>query len=428
MLVLSVLVVGPVGAVNVVQEDGVEITAEAASPLQLTKATEGNITVQFTEDQSVPNGGSITFLTNVTASSATVATGNTTAVTASVNDDNVTISDDTADGWAESVTAVNITFTYSESPGTNGSLADGIDTSSALTTEQDLAQDPDDSENVSYVVVDTYIDTTYDVTGDAGGEINATSGDFEPNSTGPVTLSFDLSRNESDYENYTVDTLKYEVAVNTTYFADISEATSEDVDEIVLEDVKTENGEKVFVWAIQSPDNTTTEHWDDITVKVDATVLSGEANATLTHTETHDPSTGGPEASYATEFGHAAGAGIVAPNFFQNPAVTAVGIVVGILVLVGILWMLRRDRDASMGLNGYAAYSSGWMMWAWVIALLAGATMVYDWASSMVGMLPTFNFWTNLLVGSGLPEVTTIIAGIAVVVIALGVNAQNSMG
>lgn len=400
LLALSVIT-GGVSAVDVVQEDGTAITAEAASPLQLTEGDTGNITVQFTEDHQLADGSSqiIAYL-NESAASVELAssTGSGTASLSLASNKTAVWANETGGGAnSATVTAFNVTFN------TTTSGSDGINVSEAMSSEADLGQDDDDTENVTYIVVDDYIETSYSVDGEAGGEINTTDGEYVPNQSGQAQFTFDLTRNDTTYENYSVDTLKYEVAMNTTYFSDIEEKTSEDVDEIVLEDVKSEDGQKVFVWAIQAPDNTTEEFWDDLEVVVNATVMSGEANGTITHTETHDPSTGGPEATHTTSYDHAAGGAVISsPQFFSIGDLTSLGAIIGLAVIAGLAYYFGREDD--------------WMEAAGVAGVVIGLSMVADWVLGLDMIGVAFNPWTDFLASLGFGPWLVLIVGLALFV------------
>lgn len=431
----SVLTIAGIGAAPASASENVAYdgsAADSADKTNTTILTEGNptgmtnFTVNMTEGWDVPDNGQIVFDTNdTTPASAEVSAGNSSAVGVTVNDGNITISDSTSDGWAEHINGVNITFNVSTDPATNGSLPDAVDVSNASANETTLIQDPDHTENHTYIVLDRFADVTYSVDGEAGGEI--ADGEYEPNASGQVTITADVTRNGTDYTEYNASTLKFEMALNTTYYSDIEEVTDEASDGLTLEDEKTEDGMKVFVWSVQNPDNTTSDYWDDLEVAVNATAESGEANDTLRFSETHDPE-GGVEATYDETFDHAAGGiGVSGPQFTNiftdNPIIAGV---IGLAVVGGIVYFLMRDKDEKMTMNGYAAYTGGWMLWAWLIVGLVGLSMVAD---VLLDSFVQFDFWTNLLADNSLMlvgDMTPLLGGVILLVVALALNAQNS--
>lgn len=383
-----------------------------------TGSTLDNFTVQMTEDQNPTAGGSIVYNTNVTASSASIASGTDTGnLTVTVNSGNITISDSTGADSDETVTALNVTFNV-----TDNSSKVGVNVSydNWMKNDTTLIEDPDSSEVHTYLVyaADKVLDVTPEFVG-GDIEFNSTSQELEANgSDNTGQLVFHLTRNNSTYESIPLSAHQFRVALNTTYFSHINDETSYSSSTLTLSDKKSQNGETIYVVNIVNPNNTT----ESYAFKVNATVEAGDANGSMTYSSIQNPD-GGVESQGDTTYDHAIASGTVAPNFFDVGNLGLAGLGIGIVVVVGIVYFLTQYRDPALGARGYAAYGGGWVMWAWVLALLLGLSMVMDYLD--LGF--TFDLWSNLLVTNfGLPSLTPIVGGLSLIVVALGLNVQNS--
>lgn len=422
LMVLAVpfAAVAPVLASENVAFDGTDADAsdQTNTTYIATNSDLVNFTAQMTENQSYTADESKKFATNITATSAAIDSAtNASNLSVNVVDDGVWVNE--TGSASNTLHSLNITFAVNETPSTNGSLPDAVNVSYSnwMENETDLVNDPDESETHTYLVYarDKVVDVTYEVVG-ADLEFNASSNELEANgSDGHGQLVFHVTRNNTTYEGVSLDSLKFAVELNTSFFNDINEETSEGADRIVLEDVKSTNGSKTFVWDIVKEDNTTRSY--DVKVNVSAT--NGEANHTLVETSRQDP-TGGVQVDDDAAFDHAIPAGTVVtgPEFFQVTQTTLIALAIGGLVLLLLIITLVTNRDEEKGMRGFAAYQAGNMMWAWVILTTVGVTMIIDFFTG-------FNFWTNL---TQLSPMAVLVVGALLTVASIGINVQNSTG
>lgn len=344
MMVASVFV-GAGAAADFVADDGESVTAESPTPLQLTVGDEGNITLQMTEDQT--GGTSYFYNTSGEAESLDVTMSSGTLSGTRITADGFYVN---TSATSDTVGAVNATFDQ-----TTNESESGIYTGQVMSNESYLIEDPDASETVDYVVVDTYAEQSYSVHG-LDASFNQSEGELMFDETGRAQFMIDLNRSNTTFESYGLDTLRYEVWVNTTYFQNIEYTGDTSASTVVKVDEMTEDGYKKYVLAVQNPDNTTAEYWDDVAVAVNATAVGGDVNETFVVKEVHDPTSGGPEAGFAQSYDHGAGAAATTGDFGDGPLgipiwAWALGLgAVGIVLVVGT----RGQGESSMN-NGYAA-------------------------------------------------------------------------
>lgn len=434
LITLMVLAAPMMAAAPALASENVAYDGETADSEDQTNTTYlatnsglGNFTVKFTETQNISDGGSVFYPTNITADQVkNLSESDPGDIGVNIVDDGIYFNDTNANGdtTSEDLQSFEVVFNVSEDPPVNGSVPDAVNVSYDNWMENDtqLMADDDASEVHTYLVyaTDKVVDVSYEFVG-GDIEINESTGELAANgSDNTGKLVFHVTRNNTTYEGIPLSSLNFQVALNTTYFSDITETTDEDVDRIVLGDVASEDGDKVYTWSIVNPNN----HTNTYDVQVNATVESGEANDTLVHTNVQNPD-GGVESSGDTAYAHALGGGVISsPNFWDIISdLGVVGLGIGVVVIAGILWFLTRNQDPSLGMGGYAAYAGGWMMWAWVGLLAVGLTMVFDYLDPM-GV--TFDIWSDLVGTMGLPDMTPLIAGVVFVILALAMNVQNS--
>lgn len=421
LMVIGLPLAGPVVASDTVQFDGAaaDSTDQTNTTYIATNSDLSNFTIQLTEDHSISADGSVHLPANVSPASAEVASSSGSGtLSATVVDGGINVNET---GGASSATleSLNVTFNVSEDPSTEGATPDAVNSSYSnwMKNESVLIEDDDASEQHTYLVYarDKVVDVSYE-TVDTDIEFNETSMEVEANgsdATGQVVVTF--TRENTTYEHVPLSKLHFEVALNTTVFSDINENSELNPNSFTLVDVRSEDDLKVYEFASQAPDNTTT----DYSVRFNTTVETGEINESVVVTSVQDPD-GGVETSADRTFAHALGGGVLAPNFFNIGDIGIIPAAIGGLVLIGVVWSLYSNRDERSGMRGYAAYTTGWMMAVWVVALAIGVTMVADFVLGS-----GFTLWTDLVAQMGLPDVTPLIGGIAFVGVALGLNLQE---
>lgn len=415
----GVAMTGSVMASETVATDGTAVDSDDRTNTTkiATNSDLDNVTIQMTENQQVSASGSTFYESNVTPASASVdsSSGSGTAEV-SVVDDGVYVNET---GGASSVTVESLNVTYNVSGDVNSSDAINVSYDNWMENSTQLIADDDGSEVQNYIVyaTDKVVDVDYEFKNadleinESENEIRSTGGD----NTGQLVM--EVTRNNTTYEGWNLSNLDFEVAFNTTYFSGIEETTDENTDRIVLKNVTSEDGEKAYAWSVVNPNNDTNTY--DVTVNV--TAESGEANETFSHTSVQDPD-GGVQSEGTTTYATAMSGGIVGPDFTNIlDQIGLVGAAVGVVVILGLAYFLRRDKgDGAM--RGYAAYG-GAMGYVWFIPVILGVSMIADF---ILGS--GFTFWTDLITAqTPFGDMATAVGGLVMLGIALGLNASSEV-
>lgn len=374
-----------------------------------------NVTIKFTETQTISDGGSVFYPTDKKADAVqNLSESDSGDIGVNIVDDGVWFNDTNANGdtASEDLESFEVVFNV-----TTDENETGINVNEAMPNGSDvLMEDPDASEQQHYRVIPaSLVDVTPEVVG-ADAEFNESSSELE--ATGSDTtgqLVFHVTRNNTSYEDVPLSGLKFEVGLNTTYFSGISESTTENVDTLVLENVASEDGKKVYTWAMQNPNNDTLTY----DIAVNATMESGDTNETLIHSSVQDPN-GGVQTEADTAYDHAAASGVVSPDFTDITDIEWWHAVIGLGVVVALVYGLTAYQDPAMGAGGFGAYTSGPLLYVWVALVIIGFTMIGGF------FLDGFTFWGDLVSDYDLPSWTPLLAGAALVLGTLGLNAKNS--
>lgn len=379
-----------------------------------------NVTIQMTEDQSVTSGSSVVFNTSYEAASATInSSSGSGTLSATVNSGNVTI---TETGGTSSATleSLNITFnvtTSSDEAGINASYDNWMENESAL------VEDPDASEVQNYLVYarDKVVDVEKEIV-DSDLEFNESENDLEANGSDTSgQFAFHLTRNNTTYEDVPLSELNFEVAFNTTYFSDLSEETDLSTDTVVLTDIYTEDGAKHYTLSLQQPDNTSSDYWEDITVRFNATAEAGEENETLAYSTIQDPD-GGVQSEATSTYDHAAPTGIVAPQLTEVGDIPDWAFFLGAGIMAAVVVALVVYRQEGMAMAGFGLSDrmfNPMNLFGMLIGLLALLTV----ADALLGSpIRLASFFVSL----GIPGPGVIVIASVVLLGIIAINARMS--
>lgn len=293
----------------------------------------------------------------------------------------------------------------------NGQLTIG---DTVMSSESDLLVGPASEETQTYMVYhpDMVVDTNITTT---NGELNES--EYEPEEFDETQFEVVFERSTT-YESLSLSSLHVEVTLDTIAFNDIEEVTEVDPDTIILNEISESDDLKTYQFDIVEPNSSS-----DYTVQVNGTANAVDADEAVSAGSVQDPDGGAQSAGTVESYAMSSAGG--APFFADFGDFGALELVLGggvLLVLIGGL-LYARDESGRMGASGYSAYMGSFYNLpnlAWIAFGGVGVTMVVDYFTD-------FNVWSDLVVGSlGLPEITPLIAGAAIVMIAIGVNVTNT--
>lgn len=413
IVVFSLAVAMPVAATSSATTTGTTLITQNGQA-QTTSITQNNNGSHYT----ISNTSHITFTEAINASNINVSLGNSPAsgsfaTSTSGKMVNVTYNGASA---ATSATLDNITFTYNLSD--NASKTGVIHTNN-LTAPKNLSVDPNNHVQ-KYRVFDEATHATYNVTGTGNATFNATSGTFNVTKTGHVTIVMHVTRNNTDYTNYSFHAINRSLTFNTSLVGnpqDVTPATQN----VSSPRVATNGDNKTFTWTLGSPNNTTKAY----TIKVNGTLEGGAANSSIVSGEGHSPMSG-PHDTHNVAYAASFGPGISGfhTNFnFGNVPWKIVGAIAIIVLLIGAAAIFLNKKQGS-SLNLIEAYSVGTGMraYAWFfVFLIIPLSMVADIIFPHFWGIFTFNFWTNLLTTT--PVIKSVISSVGDAYLAEGVIA-----
>jgi len=422
VLAAPMMAAGPAFASETVQFDGdaADSTDQTNTTYIATNSDVGNVTIQMTEDQSVSTSGSIEYnisFVNVSSAEINSSSGSGTLEVSVDNAKDKLYVNETGGTSSATLESLNVTYNVSDSGGIDVSYDNWME------NESTLIEDPDASETQTYLVYarDKVVDVEAEVVG-AELEFNESSGELEANGSDATgQFVFHLTRNNSTYEDIPLSVVQFDVGFNTTYFSDVSEETNLSTDTVVLTDIYTEDGEKHYTLEVQQPDNVTSEYWDDVTVRINATAESGEVNETLSRATTQNPD-GGVQTESTTRYDHAAPAGIVSPNFTEIGDLPTWAFVLGMAILVAAIVGFWYYRQQGMAMRGFGV-SDEWTEPDNLIVMVVGLGTLIALADALLGSPLGV---AAGLAGMGIPAVGVVVIGAVVLGGILYLNANRS--
>jgi len=369
-----------------------------------------NITVQMTEDQSLSAGGSVFYETAVTPEEVNInASSGTGNLTTNITDNGFYVNE-TGGSTSATSESVNATFSVSSNFTSNGTVPDAINVSegNSMLEPVQLIADDDASETHNYRV---YGDDNGDVLDweveTDNGHFNETTNEYVPNETGTTQFTLTVTRNNTTYENLSLEDHLVHVSFDKSGFADISEETNETAGVLELASdgvgdfINDSDEDKGYKFSLVEQNNTSRTY----TLQFNATVENADESKSLVVKSIHDPK-GGLQASAGVAYGlHNTGSAnnlIAVPISLSSPLTLALGGLAVVIVIGGVFV----GSDRTSGMRGFGAFANG----GYPVIGRFGGGMNLLWLGVILGSLsmiagPFVPFHEGILVdGLGIPS------------------------